>query len=419
MSSTPLVALVDCNSFYASCETVFRPDLIGKPVIVLSNNDGCVVARSTEAKALGIAMGVPLFQIKKLVDAHRVAVFSSNYTLYGDMSNRVVQVLGQFSPDLENYSIDESFLILPPSEPFSLGAEIKSRVKKWTGIPVSVGIARTKTLAKLANHLAKKQPTGVFLLEPTDPILEQIEVGEVWGIGSASAKKLNTAGIKTVAQLRDANDAWIQTTLSIVGLKLVYELRGIPCLQLEMVREPKKGMCVSRSFGSPVTTLPELQEAIATFAARIAEKLRAQNSLASVMSVFINTNYFRDEPQCHRHLSFRLPVPSAAGNELIHWTTLTAERLFCDGYRFKKAGVLVTEIVSDSARQQNLFYKPDSARDGRVSAVMDKINRDFGRRNIQYAAEGIKAEWAPRFDSRSPRYTTNWDELLEVKAGGS
>lgn len=416
MSSTPLVALVDCNSFYASCEQVFRPDLARKPVIVLSNNDGCVVARSAEAKALGIAMGVPLFQIKGLVAKHKVAVFSSNYTLYGDMSHRVVQVLSQFSPDLENYSIDESFLLLPRCDPYQLGAAIKKRVKQWTGIPVSVGIAKTKTLAKLANRLAKKDPAGVRLLEADDPLLIDIEVSDVWGIGSTSARKLHSHGITTVAQLRDANDEMIRSMLSIVGLKLVHELRGIPCLELEQVREPKKGMCVSRSFGTPVTTLDELKEAVATFAARIGEKLRQQHSLASTMSVFIHTNSFSNEPQCNRQMSFRLPVPSSAGNELIHWTTQTVEKLYCEGYRFKKAGVLATEIVSDAARQQNLFYAPDTVRDDRVSQLMDKINRDHGRGTIRFAAEGVKAPWAPRFDSRSPRYTTQWDELLEVVA---
>jgi len=415
MSSTPLVALVDCNSFYASCEQVFRPDLIGKPIVVLSNNDGCVVARSAEAKALGIPMGVPLFQIKDVIAKNRVAVFSSNYTLYGDMSNRVVQVLSQFSPDLENYSIVESFLMLPECDPIQFGATIKKTVKQWTGIPVSVGIAKTKTLAKLANRLAKKQPTGVCILESHNPIMETIDVGEVWGIGPASSRKLHAANIKTVAALRDADDEWILKALSIVGLKLVFELRGDSCLRLEMIREPKKGMCVSRSFGTPISTVEELKEAVATFAVRLGEKLRSQNSLASVISVFINTNYFSDQPQCHRHLSFKLPVPSAAGNELIHWATTVVERLFCDGYRFKKAGVLVTEIVSDSARQQNLFYKPNTTRDDKVSSVMDAINREFGRRSVKFAAEGLNTPWATRFDSRSPRYTTNWDELLEVR----
>ena len=414
MSFIPHVALVDCNSFYASCEQVFRPDLIGKPVIVLSNNDGCVVARSAEAKALGIEMGVPLFQIKPLVAKHKVAVFSSNYTLYGDMSNRVVQVLGQFSPELENYSIDESFLVLPECDPVVHAATIKKTVKRWTGIPVSVGISSTKTLAKLANRLAKKQPSGVCVLTPEDPILQTVDVGDVWGIGSASARKLHAANIKTVAALRDASDPWILKTLSVVGLKLVHELRGTSCLPLELVREPKKGMCVSRSFGQPVTTLEELQQAVGTFAVRIGEKLRSQHSLAAVMSVFINTNYFRDEPQCHRHAAFRLPVPSSSGRELIHWTSAVAARIFCEGFRYKKAGVLVTEIVSDSARQKNLFYEPNTIRDDKVSSVMDLINREHGGRSIQFAAEGLNAPWAARFDSRSPRYTTCWEELLEV-----
>ena len=414
MSSTKLVAHVDCNSFYASCEQVFRPDLLDKPVIVLSNNDGCVVARSAEAKALGIEMGVPLFEIKRLVSKHRVAVFSSNYTLYGDMSRRVMHILDRFSPEVENYSIDESFLTLPDCEPFEFAANIKKTVKQWTGIPVSVGASSTKTLAKLANRLAKKQTSGVRVLTPDDPILENLDVADVWGIGSASAKKLHHANIKTVAALRDADDRWVLKTLSVVGLKLVHELRGIACLPLEMVREPKKGMCVSRSFSHPITTLDELKQAVATFAAKIGEKLRSQNSLAAVVSVFINTNQFNNDPQYHRSGAVRLLVPSAAGNELIHWTTALVEKLFREGYRYKKAGVIVSEIVSDSARQQNLFYKPDTVRDDRVSSVMDKINHEFGRRTVQFAAEGIKTPWAARSDSRSPRYTTRWDELLEV-----
>lgn len=414
MSFIPLVALVDCNSFYASCEQLFRPDLLGKPVIVLSNNDGCVVARSAEAKAIGIEMGVPLFQIKQQVSQHRVAVFSSNYTLYGDMSNRVVQVLGQFSPDLETYSIDESFLMLPDCEPIGFAANIKKTVKQWTGIPVSVGISSTKTLAKLANRLAKKLTSGVCVLTPDDPLLQNIDVGDVWGIGSASARKLHAANIKTVTALRDADDAWVLKNLSIVGLKLVHELRGTACLPLEMVREPKKGMCVSRSFGQSITTLDELLQAVATFAVKIGEKLRSQHSLAAVMSVFFNTNHFSNDPQCHRHGAIRLLVPSAAGSELIHWTTALAQKLFRDGYRYKKAGVMVTEVVSDSARQRNLFYQPDTARDDRVSSVMDSINREFGRRTVLFAAEGLQTPWAARADSRSPRYTTRWDELPEV-----
>ncbi len=412
------LALVDCNSFYCSCEQVFRPDLNGRPVVVLSNNDGCIIARNAEAKELGIEMGEPLFQIRDKLAKERVAIFSSNYTLYGDMSRRVMEVLGQFSPDVEIYSIDESFLRLPDpaSDPLEVGNRIRHLVKKWTGIPVSVGIAPTKTLAKLANRIAKKrrESQGVHRLGTHDAILDSTDVADVWGIGNASARKLKNAGIFTVAKLRDAEDAWVLKQLSIVGLKLVHELRGDSCLPLTMVSDPKKGICVSRSFGRPITTLTEMKQAVALFTSRSAEKLRRQHSLAVAMGVFFETNRFNDDPQCQRFGSFSLPVPSSATTELVRLTAVATEQLFRDGFRYKKAGVLVHEIVSDAARQTNLFYRPDTARDDRVSAVMDRINREFGRQTIHTAAEGIHPEWSTRFEFRSPRYTTRWDELPEA-----
>ena len=329
-----------------------------------------------------------------------------------------MEVLGQFSPDVEIYSIDESFLRLldPAADPLELGARIKHTVKKWTGVPVSVGVSSTKTLAKLANRVAKKlsAQNGVYVLRNDDPILDSIDVADVWGIGGASARKLKSAGIQTVATLRDAEDAWILKTLSIVGLKLVHELRGVSCLSLGLVSEPKKGMCVSRSFGRPITTLDEMKQAVALYAGRAAEKLRRQHSLAVAMSVFFETNRFNDDPKCNRFGTYRLPVPSSATTELIRFALIATEQLFRDGFRYKKAGVMVHEIVSDAARQTNLFYRPDTARDDRVSAVMDQINHEFGRHAIHTAAEGIQPAWATRFDSRSPRFTTRWDELLEV-----
>ena len=403
------IALVDCNSFYASCEQVFRPDLKDRPVLVLSNNDGCVVARSAEAKLLGIEMGIPVFQIRDVIKTHHVTVFSSNYTLYGDMSRRVMDVLGQFSPDIEVYSIDESFLKLDGTT--AVGEEMRKRVKQWTGIPVSVGIAPTKTLAKLANRLAKKTG-GVRILDPADAVLETVDVGDIWGIGSASARKLRSANINTASALRDSNDKWILKTLGIVGVRLMLELRGESCLPLEMVSNPKKGICVSRSFGRPVSTIEDLKQAVALFTSRAAEKLRRQHSLAAVTSVFFNTNRFVSEPQCTKHGVFRLPVPSSAGNELIRHSLKAVDRMYCEGFRYKKAGVIIHEIVNH--RQGNLFYRPDVERDDRVSGVIDKINHEFGRHMIHFAAQGFQPGWATKFDSRSPRYTTRWDELLEA-----
>ena len=413
------IALVDCNSFYASCETAFRPDLRGKPVIVLSNNDGCVVARSAEAKAIGIEMGAPVFQIQPLVRRHRVAVFSSNYTLYGDMSRRVITVLDQFSPEVENYSIDESFVVVPSgNNPGEFALRIKATVGKWTGIPVSVGVAPTKTLAKLANRLAKDTERGVReLLSETerDVALAAVPVQNVWGICSASARKLLAAGIATAKQLTDADDHWILKQLSIVGLKLVHELRGEPCLDIELLRPRKKEICVSRSFGEMVETVEDLKQAVAHFVSRLGEKLRSQKSLAKVLHVFFFTNTFREnDSQCHRAGIVQLPVPTSATNELLRFTMLGVERLWVSGYRFKKAGVIAVDVIDAGQRQGNLYYRPPTVRDDRLSAAVDRINHEFGRSSIQFAAEGIVPRWAARVDQRSPRYTTRWDELPEV-----
>lgn len=409
------IALVDCNSFYCSAEAVFRPDLKGRPIVVLSNNDGCCVSRNNEAKAIGIPMGEPLFKIQHLVRKHKIAVFSSNYTLYGDMSRRVMEVLGQFSDQVEVYSIDEAFLSLPDGDDATAFSQsVRQRVKQWTGIPVSVGIGPTKTLAKVANKQAKK--SGSFIITPDDPVLETIGVGDVWGIGQASAGKLNKRGIYNAAQLRDADDRWVMKELTVVGLKLVRELRGENCLELELIREPKKGMCVSRSFGKYVTSLNELKESVATYAARMGEKLRSQNSLACGLQVFFHTNPFATGPQCYRSAFCRPPVPSSATAELIRCAVAGVERAFKDGYRYNKAGIIVPEIVNDDARQQSLFERPNWERDDRLSAVMDRINQEFGSRSIQFGAEGIKPKWSARFDRRSPRYTTRWDELAEARA---
>lgn len=298
-----VVALVDCNSFYASAERVFRPDLIGKPIIVLSNNDGCVVARSAEAKAVGIPMGVPAFQIEREIARHKIAVFSSNYTLYADMSRRVMETLQQFSPDIEIYSIDEAFLKFADHDNLlEVGGKIRATVRQWTGIPVSVGFGPTKVLAKLANRISKKA-NGVMDLTATasqDAALETADVGDLWGIGPASANKLKKVGINTAKQLRDADDIWIIKAITVVGLKLVHELRGIPSIDWTEVAPPKQGICCSRSFGESVTTLDGLQQALASYVARAAEKLRRQNSLANVATIFFHSNPFNGDPLFQR-----------------------------------------------------------------------------------------------------------------------
>jgi DNA polymerase V len=301
----PIFALVDCNNFYASCERVFNPGLKGQPLVVLSNNDGCVVARSNEAKALGIGMGVPEFQIRPVLRAHQVQVFSSNYTLYGDMSQRVMETLEPFSPDLEIYSIDEAFLSLSGFASRNLteyGRTIRNTVKRWTGIPVSVGIAETKTLAKIANRVAKRTPDigGVFDLlacPDRDALLGRIAVEDVWGIGPNHARRLKQHGITTALQLRGADDQWIRKHLGIVGLRLVMELRGVSCLDLEQCPSPKQSLTCSRAFGTLISTLAEMEEAVSVYTSRVAEKLRRERLAATVLTVCLSTNEYKEGPQ--------------------------------------------------------------------------------------------------------------------------
>lgn len=312
--SPPVFALVDCNNFYASCERVFNPRLNGKPVIVLSNNDGCVVARSNEAKALGIGMGVPEFMVRETIRTHRVQVFSSNYALYGDMSQRVMETLQQFCPDLEIYSIDEAFLSLSGfrSRNFAeYAATIRSTVKRWTGLPVSIGIAESKTLAKIAGDIAKKTPSGVFdlLTYPNrETLLSQTATHDVWGIGKAHSQFLHGHGIKTALQLRQADDQFIKTHMGIVGMRLVNELRGLSCLQLEQCPPPKKDITCARSFGRAITQLPEMEQAVSSYVTRAAEKLRAQQLAVTNLTVFLHTNQFKDDPQYSNSLTMKLPV---------------------------------------------------------------------------------------------------------------
>ncbi|MEX1232003.1 MAG: Y-family DNA polymerase [Planctomycetaceae bacterium] len=411
-----VVGLVDCNSFYASAERVFRPDLKNRPIIVLSNNDGCVVARSAEAKALGIQMGIPAFQIKQEISRHKIAVFSSNYTLYADMSRRVMETLREFTPELEIYSIDECFLKIIPDDQQDLmgcGHRIRNTVRKYTGIPVSVGFGPTKALAKLANKISKKS-SGVMDLtsrSSQDEALALTDIAEIWGVGRSSVSKLRQCGITTAKELRDAADPLILKLLTIVGVKLVHELRGIPAMDWEEFAPPKKGICVSRAFGAPVTTLDGLQQALATYIARAAEKLRRQHSLASVVTIFFHTNPFNNDAPFRRSGVLEFPSPTATTNEMIHCVSAMAANLYRPGYRLKKAGVILSGIVTDNKRQLNLFHERDRKRDASLMSVLDTINDQFGSRTLRFGAEGVKPDWAAKFEKKSPRYTTRWDEL--------
>jgi DNA polymerase V len=418
-------ALVDCNNFYASCERVFNPKLEGKPVVVLSNNDGCVIARSEEAKQIGIKMGQPAFQSEHLFKKHGVLVFSSNYSLYGDMSDRVMETLEQFTSDIEVYSIDEAFLALPYSGSDAMtdhARQIRQTVKKWTGIPVSIGIGPTKTLAKIASKIGKKNPLmkGVFNIaehERMEEILGKFPVGDIWGVGPRYEVFLKRHGINTALQLRNAHDAWVKKHMTVMGLRTVMELRGTPCFSLEEMPVPKKGIVSSRSFGKPVESIDELKEALATYASCAAEKLRSQHSAASILHVFLMTNRFKkNEPQYYSSSTTILPIASSYTPELIRFSHEQLEKIYKPGYRYKKIGVFLAEIVSQDRIQLNLLSLDYPHERNRIlMQVVDKINQRLGPDSVRFAAEGMKQEWHMRRRLLSPRYTTQWSEIPVVK----
>lgn len=418
------IAIVDCNNFYASCERVFNPSLAGKPVVVLSNNDGVIVALSNEAKALGIKSFSPLFKAQDLINKHNVAVFSSNYTLYGDISHRIMTALEHFSPEVEIYSIDEAFIYLRGFESKDLTEycrEIRKTIKKWIGIPVSIGIAYTKTLAKLANRRAKKNPKydGVLNLIDNPEIeshLKAVEVGDVWGVGRQYTKMLNCHKIMTAYDLSRANHKWIKKKMTVQGLRTVLELNDIPCIAAEYTPPDKKGIISSRSFGKYVTEKQELSEAVATYVTRAAEKLRLQNSLANVIYVFLRTNPFKDTPQYHNGCQVMLPVPTEFTNEMISYALKALDQIYKPGFLYQKAGIMLTGIIPKTIEQTSLFDTVDREKNKRITAAMDKINLDMGSGTIIFAASGVKREWKMKREQKSPQYTTKWKEIPNVKA---
>ncbi|GGG18337.1 Y-family DNA polymerase [Pontibacter amylolyticus] len=420
---TSLFALCDCNNFYASCERVFDPSLNGKPVVVLSNNDGCVIARSNEAKALGIQMGDPFFKIRNLVEHSHVKAFSSNYVLYGDMSDRVMQTLSQFTPHVEVYSIDECFLDLGDFydiDLFSYSWEIKKTVTKWTGIPVSLGVAPTKALAKVANKLAKKSAKANGVLVLTDPFhikkaLEATKIEDVWGIGGQYAKFLRNHQIHTALEFTNASENWVRKNMTVVGARLLKELKGESCLELEEVNPPKKGICTSRSFGAKLTTFEDIQEATANYAAKCARKLRGQKSCARLVTVFIQTNRFSEnDRQYYNSKTICMPVATNSDIELIHYATLALRAIYKPNYYYKKSGVIVTEIIPDNQIQFDLLDTVDRDKHSKLMNVMDKLTDRFGRSKVQVAAQGTNKSWILKSDYKSPCYTTRMAELPTV-----
>lgn len=424
-----MYGLIDCNNFYASCERVFQPKLEGIPIVVLSNNDGCVVARSQEVKDLGIKMGVPVFQIKNEIKQHNIKVFSSNYTLYGDISNRVMSTISEFVANYEVYSIDEIFVDFTGFEKhFDLveyAKEIKNTVRRNTKIPVSIGIASTKTLAKAANKLVKKhyRDIGVCYIKnqiEARELLKDFDVADIWGIGRQYDKLLKKHGFNTALQLMDASDVWIRKNLSVVGERLVNELRGIPCIEMEEVKPNKKGICVSRSFGKMIDDLPTLSESLSTHANRASQKLREQNSNTSLISVFIHTNRFRsDLPQYFASKDIQLPIPTNDGGNIIKAALRGLELIYKEGYKYKKCGIYLNDITSADGIQQNLFEEDDSDKKNRLNKAMDILNKKFGKETLVYGVQGFKKEWKLRQENLSLSYTTKLSDIPIVNLNKS
>lgn len=419
-----MFALVDCNNFYASCERVFNPAIRTRPVIVLSNNDGCVIARSNEAKALGFKMGDPFFQVKPLVERHRVAVFSSNYTLYGDMSSRVMQTLEQFTPQVEVYSIDEAFLNLagfPADQLPAKAADIRQTVRQWTGIPVSVGIGPTKTLAKAANRLAKTTPDagGVWSITMPQERLESLQrlpVGDVWGIGRQWAAFLERNGVKTAWDLSQQADDWLRKHLNVLGLRTATELRGTPCIPLELAPPPKKGLVVSRMFGRKLTDFEDVKQALVAYVTRAGEKLRRDGLTARHMTVFLhNSPFATSEGYFSNAASFQLAYPTSDTAELIGYAVPALRRIFRQGPHYAKCGVMLDELTAAGSGQRDLFDARDEERSGRLMAALDTLNHRMGRDTVFYAGSGVRRDWKAFANMKSWHFTTDWRQLMAVR----
>jgi len=418
-----MFALIDCNNFYASCERVFRPDLNGKPIVVLSNNDGCVIARSNEAKAMGIPMGAPAFKYEKLFEQQQVYLFSANFPLYGDMSNRVMSILADYSPDMEVYSIDEAFLKLSGFERFNLqeyGESMRNRVVKWTGIPISVGIAPTKALAKAANRIAKKYPVqtkGVYIIDTEEKrmkALKWLKIEDVWGIGRQHTKRLQALNVLTAFDFIQLPDMWVKRYMSIVGLRLKMELQGASTLDLDDI-QPKKSIATTRTFENHYTKFEEVSERITTFAASCAEKLRRQKSCCRSLMVFILSDVHRkDLPQYYRNAVVQMPYSTNSTIEIAGFAIQALQRIFLPGYHYKKAGVILHDFTSENERQSTLFESWNERHIPLMMAI-DKLNVRYGQQKIRLASQDLKRVWKMRQERLSPRYTTKLEEVLEVR----
>ena len=417
------LALVDCNNFFCSCERVFNPALTDKPVVVLSNNDGCIISRSEEAKALGIPMGAPLHEQQEVIRKHGVRVFSSNYTLYGDMSARVMSILRDEVPAIEVYSIDEAFLQVPEGFTEEQARSLRARILQWTGIPVCIGIGSTKLLAKLANRHAKKNKAltgGIFDLEnywDPDGILAATPTDGLWGVGKNLALRLKKIGATTALEFKQADPAAIRKSMGVIGERLLRELNGISCLELEEMPPDRKGVMASRSFGSPVEALEELEEALANHVARASEKVRRFGLLATRMEVFVQTNRFKkEEPQYSRGIAITLDRPTSSSAELMTIARGLLRQIYRPGYRYKKTGVQLVNLVAEDEYQPSLFDQPKAGSID-VDKIVDEINRRLGDPKnpvITRASQGTERSgksWKMKSERHSPHYTTDWKQL--------
>jgi DNA polymerase V len=415
-------ALVDCNNFYVSVERVFNPKLLKKPVVVLSNNDGCVISRSDEAKRIGIKMGTPLFKVQNLVEENNVEIFSSNYELYGDMSARLMGTLREFTPEIEVYSIDEAFLGFDPKSDNlnEVGFNIREKVKKWTGLPTSIGIAETKTLAKLANRIARKsqKAKGVLNLYQSPYLNEALkitEVGDIWGISRKTVEKLLRHNIKTAFDLSAMDLRTARKLLSVVGARIVLELRGVSCLSLEMIKPAKHSITCSRSFGRAVKDFTQMREAVAFFVLRAAEKLRKQNLAAKSVTVFIAADRYISQPSYYSNAFTHSSIyPTDTNFELQKQAFSCLKEIFREDFLYCKAGVILSGLVPANQLNERLFDEKKWNRFRQVTKAVDEINRKFGRDKIRFAAANPEGVWKGKCAHRSNRYTTKFDEILTV-----
>ncbi len=419
---TKKIALVDCNSFYVSCERLFNPKIRKKPVVVLSNNDGCIVSRSNEAKALGIKMGEPYFKAKDIIVKNNVHVFSSNYSLYGDLSRRVMRTLKRFNSDIEVYSIDEAFIDLsnfPDNEVENVAQEIRAMVLQWTGIPTSIGIAKTKTLSKVANHIAKKKESGVTSLigiENIDPILEKVEINDVWGVGKQLTKFYHENGIYNAKQLKNMSNTWIKKSSNVLSSRTAMELGGIPCIDLEKTTSKRKSCVVSRSFGQRVEKFQELKEAIANYCLNASEKIRSESLIAKSITVFIRTSPFQSKFGYYSNSkTIDFPIGTNNSIEIVKTALSALEAIFKNGYRYQKAGVLLAGL-SNADEKNNLF---SSEKDEKINSLMksiDSTNYRYGRSAISLASAGVKKRWNMKREYSSRIDTADFYSLPTIRA---